>query len=122
MAEQKLNVIVKSIDLVDYTFTITSNKKRYPAKYRSLIERIQNKSMDIYELLLDANRLPVDLSLNERILLQTNAISSCDKLSCYVELSLNKNLIGFDTAAFWQRKISDVKYMTIAWREKDKMR
>lgn len=44
--------------------------------------------MDIYEYLLDANRLKLDTSKSERQELQTKAISCCDKLSCYVELSM----------------------------------
>ena len=54
--------------------------------------------------------------------MQTKAISSCDKLSCFIEMSMNLNLVGSDTVAIWQKKIDDVKYMTIAWREKDKKR
>lgn len=122
MAEQKLDVIVKSIKLMEYTMTITSNRKRYPVKYIQLIKRIQNKSMDIYEFLMEANRLNIDTSKTERLELQTKAITSCDKLSCFVEMSMNLNLIGSNTAENWQKQISDIKYMTIAWREKDRKR
>lgn len=78
--------------------------------------------MDIYEYLLDANRLKLDTSKLERQELQTKAISCCDKLSCYAELSMKLNLIGSDTAGYWQKLINDVKYMSIAWRSKDKER
>ena len=122
MAEQKLDVIVKSIKLMEYTMTITSNRKRYPVKYIQLIKRIQNKSMDIYEFLMEANRLNIDTSKTERLELQTKAITSCDKLSCFVEMSMNLNLIGSNNAENWQKQISDIKYMTIAWREKDRKR
>lgn len=121
MAE-KLTVIIKSIELMKYTITITSNRKRYPAKYIQLVQRIQNKAMDIYEFLLDANRLNIGTSKSERITLQTKAITSCDKLSCLVELSMNLSLVGSDTANYWQKQINDVKHMTIAWRERDKKR
>lgn len=120
--ENKFDVIVKATNLMEYTIRITSNRKRYPAKYIQLIKRIQNKSMDIYEFLLDANRLKLDTFKSERLELQTKAISSCDKLSCFIEMSMNLNLIGADTVANWQKQIEDVKYMTIAWREKDKRR
>lgn len=122
MPEQKLDVIVKSIKLMEYTMTITSNRKRYPVKYIQLIKRIQNKSMDIYEFLMEANRLSFDTSKAERLELQTKAITSCDKLSCFIEISMNLNLIGSNTAENWQKQISDIKYMTIAWREKDRKR
>lgn len=122
MAEQKLDVIVKAIKLMEYTMTITSNRKRYPIKYIQLIKRIQNNSMDIYESLLEANRLNVNTSKSERLELQTKAITSCDKLSCFIEMSMNLKLIGTDTVSHWQKQIDDVKYMTIKWRETDKKR
>lgn len=102
--------------------TITSNRKRYPVKHLTLVKRIQDRCMDIYEYLLDANRLKVDIFKFERQELQTKAISCCDKLSCYVELSMKLHLIGSDTAGYWQKHINDVKYMSIAWRSKDKTR
>ena len=122
VAEQKLDVIVKAIKLMEYSMTVTSNRKRYPIKYIQLIKRIQNKSMDIYEFLLEANRLNVISSKSERLDLQTKAITSYDKLSCFVELSMNLNIIGDKVVENWQKQINDVKYMSIAWREKDKKR
>ena len=122
MAEQKLDVIVKAIKLMEYSMTVTSNRKRYPIKYIQLIKRIQNKSMDIYEFLLEANRLNVVSSKSERLELQTKAITLCDKLSCFVEMSMNLNIIGSNTVESWQKQINDIKYMTIAWRQKDKAR
>lgn len=122
MAEQKLDVLVKAIDLMNYTMTITSNRKRYPAKYIQLVKRIQDKSMDIYEFLLEANRLNINTSKTERLELQTKAITTCDKISCFIEMSMNLKLVGSNTVSYWQKKVDDVKYMTIAWREKDKKR
>ena len=122
MSEQKLKVIVKAIELMKYTMTITSNRKRYPSKYIQLVKKIQDKSMDIYEFLLDANTLNIDTSKQERLELQTKAITSCDKLSCFIELSMNLKLVGSDTVTHWQKQVNDVKYMALAWREKDKKR
>lgn len=122
MNDTKLEVIIKSIELMKYTMTITSNRKRYPIKYVTLVKRIQNTCMDIYEFLLDANRLNIDISKKERCELQTKAITACDKLSCYAELSLNLNIVGSETITHWQKLINDVKYMSISWRSKDKTR
>lgn len=107
---------------MEYTFAVTSNRKRYPVKYIQLIKRIQNMSMDIYELLIDANRLNVITSKETRQQLQTKAITTCDKLSSFIEMSMNLKIIGSDTVCTWQKLVTDVKYMTIAWREKDKKR
>lgn len=122
MAEQKLDVIIKAGNLMEYSIRITSNRKRYPVKYIQLINRIQNKSMDIYEYLLEANRLKMDTSKTERLELQTKAITACDKISRFIEMSMNLNIIGSDVVEHWQKLIDDIKYMTIAWREKDKKR
>ena len=119
MNERKLDVITKSIGLMEYTMTITSNRKRCPVKHLTLVKRIQNRCMDIYEYLLDANRLRLETSKSERLELQTKAISCCDKLSCYIELSMKLKLVGSDTVGYWQKQIDDVKYMSIAWHSKN---
>lgn len=115
----KFEIGNKAAYLMEYTITITSNKKRYPPKYRMLIERIQRLSFDIYEFVIDANRINLKTSLVERNRLQTKAITACDKLSKFCELSVKLKLIGSDTLCAWQKKICDVKYMTIAWRNKE---
>ena len=122
MSEQQLDVIVKAGNLMEYSMRVTSNRKRYPVKYLQLIKRIQNKSIDIYEFLLEANRTQLHTSKAERLELQTKAITACDKLSRFIEMSLNLNIIGSDTSEHWQSQINDVKYMTIAWRDKDRRR
>ena len=58
MSDTDLKVIVKAKELAVHTFKLTSNVNRYPKKYRhSLGDRIQLKSLDIYETLLEANRI-----------------------------------------------------------------
>lgn len=58
MSENDLKVIVKAKELAVHSFKLTSNCNRYPKKYRhSLVDRIQIKSLDIYETLLEANRI-----------------------------------------------------------------
>lgn len=89
-----------------------------------LVHEIQNTCMDIYKNLMKANRLQLNnvSEKAERVKLQTESITLCDELSCFVQLSLEFNLIGSKTVEFWQKKISDIKYMAIAWRSKDKKR
>lgn len=107
-----------------YTYTVTSNRKRYPNKFIILIQEMQKTSMSIYTNLMKANRLQLQLNIEkeERLRLQTEAITLCDELSCLVQLSMELNLIGSNTVEFWQNKISNIKYMTIAWRTKDRTR
>lgn len=57
MAGTELKVILKAKDLAEHTLRATSNCNRYPKKYRfSLVDKMQNKSLEIYEYLYEANR------------------------------------------------------------------
>ena len=73
--------------------------------------------MDIYESLLEANRtlLPQEMALRRN--LQTKAITSCDELCFYIELSKELGLLETGSVAYWSKLTNDVKYMTIAWRK-----
>lgn len=124
MAQEKLDVIVKAIELYDYTLTTTSNRKKYPAKYRTLIERTQNTCIDIYDNLMEANRQRLDVpeERTDRRKMQTKAITYCDRLNLHIEMAMNHDLISKGTCEFWSKLVCDVKRMAIAWRSKDERR
>lgn len=117
-----LKVIIKSKELVIHTIKLTSNCNRFPKKYRfTLCDKMQNKSMTIYELLLEANRTHLK-NLYLRNELQTKVILNCDELLFYIEMCLQLNIIQPNSAEYWSKLVSDIKFMTIAWRTKDKER
>ena len=121
MAETDLKVIVKAKELAVHSFKLTSNCNRYPKKYRhSLVDRIQLKSLDLYETLLEANRIDNKRYKQERCEAITRAITICDELLFYIELSMNLNLLADNSAAYWSKMVHDVKYMSIAWRTKER--
>ena len=121
MADTDLRVIVKAKDLMKHTYTLTSNINRYPKKYRhSLVDRMQIISMDIYENLLDANRISNITDKRFRCETITKSIAGCDKLLTYIELSMELNLLNSASADYWSRMVSDVKHMAIAWRTSEK--
>lgn len=123
MAETELRVILKAKDLAEHTLRITSNCNRYPKKYRfSLVDKMQNKSLEIYENLYEANRTDIKNYRLERSELQTKAITKCDELLFYIELSMKLNIINVKSMEHWSKMVSDVKHMAIAWRTKDKER
>ena len=63
MADKDLEVIKKTKALVKRTYQVTSNSKHYPKKYRySLVAEMQKRSMDIYKLLFEANRMNIKVS------------------------------------------------------------
>ena len=121
MAENDLKVIVKAKELAAHSFKLTSNCNRYPKKYRhSLVDRIQIKSLEIYEKLLEANRINNVTHKRERCEVITRAITYCDELLFYIELSMNLELLNDKSAAYWSKMVQDVKYMAIAWRTKER--
>lgn len=62
MAENDLKVILKAKELATHTLRVTSNANRYPKKFRfSLVDKMQNKSMEIYEMLFVLNADPVNV-------------------------------------------------------------
>lgn len=121
MADNDLKVIVKAKELAVHSFKITSNCNRYPKKYRhSLVDRIQVKSLDIYETLLEANRINNATRRAERCETITRAITLCDELLFYIELSMSLALLSDNSADYWSKMVCDVKYMSIAWRTKER--
>lgn len=121
MADNDLKVIVKAKDLAVHSFKLTSNCNRYPKKYRhSLVDRIQIKSLDIYETLLEANRINNVTNKRDRCEMITRAITLCDELLFYIELSMMLELLNDKSAEYWSKMVQDVKYMSIAWRTKER--
>lgn len=54
-----MKLIDKTIDLMEYTYRETSRKDRFPIKYRTIIFEMQTNSLNIYKMLLTANKLPI---------------------------------------------------------------
>lgn len=120
--EKEMQVIIKAKELASYTLKVTSNNNNFPKKFRfTLVDRMQRKSFDIYESLLEANRTRVENKYT-RYDLQTQAIVSCEELLFYIEMSMMQNIITSKRAEYWSGLVSDVKHMTLAWRKRDKDR
>lgn len=121
MAENDMKVIVKAKELAVHSFKLTSNCNRYPKKYRhSLVDRIQIKSMDIYETLFEANRINNITNKRERCEMITRAVTLCDELLFYIELSMNMELLNASSAEYWSKMVTDVKYLSLGWRNKER--
>ncbi len=121
MAENELKVIVKAKELAVHTFKLTSNCNRYPKKYRhSLVDRMQIRSMDLYEALMEANRISNVTHKRDRCEMITKAITLCDQLLFYIEMSMLLEIVTAKSAEYWSKMVRDVKYMAIAWRTKER--
>ena len=120
MADTDLKVIIKAKELAIHSFRLTSNTNRYPKKYRhSLVDQIQKKSLDIYDALLEANSINNVTRKALRCDTITKAITYCNQLLFYIELSMNLTILSSESAAYWSKMVSDVKFMAIAWRTKE---
>jgi hypothetical protein len=120
MAEKDLQVIVKAKELALHTMKLTSNCNRYPKKYRhSLVDKMQNKCLDIYTTLYEANRINNAINKYLRCEKITQSITYCDELLFFIELSMNLELLNDSSAAYWSQMVCDVKYMALAWRKKE---
>jgi hypothetical protein len=119
----ELKVIVKAKELAKHTLILTSNANRYPKKYRfSLVDKMQNKCLNIYEALFEANRTDICDFKRERLEMQTRAITYCDELLFYIELSYELHIINSGSMEHWGKMVRDVKHMAIAWRTSDRNR
>ena len=119
----ELQVIVKAKELAKHTMILTSNANRYPKKYRfSLVDKMQNKCLDIYTELFEANRTDIKDYKRERLEKQTRAITYCDELLYFIELSYELNIIPKGSLEHWSKLVADVKYMAIKWRTNDRKR
>ena len=120
MADNDLKVIVKAKELAVHSFKLTSNSKRYPKKYRhSLVDKIQIKSLEIHDVLLEANRINNATDKRARCEAITKAITYCDELLFYIELSMNLDTLSGNSAEYWSKLVSDVKYLAIGWRKSE---
>jgi len=121
----ELTVITKAKDLVKHTMILTSNTDRYPKKYRfTLTDRLQNKVLSIYECLLEANELNLNVpeERRQRQALQTRVLTYTKELLYFIELSVELKLLELKSAEYWSKLVFDIRYMTMAWRKKDNSR
>ncbi len=122
---EELLVITKAKDLVKHSFILTSNTKRYPKKYRfTLVNRIQDKAMLVYECLVEANELNLSIpeEREKRLGFQAKALTYCKELLFLIELSLELQLLSVNSCEYWTKMVLDVRHMTAAWYKKDRER
>lgn len=123
MAEEHFDTIIKAQELAEHTFRITSNCNRYPKKYRfSLVDKMQNRALEAYQYLHEANRTDFKVYLRYRLEMQTKAITRLDQLMFYIELSHKLGIINMESMEHWSKMVADVKNLAIGWRSSDSKR
>lgn len=124
MADRKdLTVITKAKKLMEYTFTITSSENRFPKKIRfTLVQRLQDLSMEIIEMLYSANDTGnfTDVEKRDRRRYQKLALTKLNMMMCLVEFSYNRQHINMKSLEYWTNLIRDVRILTASWIKSDK--
>lgn len=121
---QEFALITKAKTLVKHTDMMTT-EKRYPKKYRfTLVNRLQDKSLEIFECIVDANELSLTdkEECAERQRLQRRALTLCKTILFLIEVSYEKQLINAQQCETWTKAVCDVKNMTASWYKGDKAR
>lgn len=88
----KLEVIVKSLELSDYTLKITANPKVFLPEYqKSITDDINRIALSIYVDVWTANNIMVKSAddLAERRRLQERAARNCNNLLALMQLAQN---------------------------------
>lgn len=117
--ELKFEIGNEAEQLYFSVFDLTTNRNRYPVKFRRLADKLQEYALDIHSDVLDANSFKTDSMQHKvkRYDLQTSAITKCNKFLSLVKYSLHAQLISFSTSEKWTSLVHDIKYMTLAWRK-----
>lgn len=122
---KELKVLSKAKKLVNHTFDLTNNTKRYPKKIRfTITNRIQEKVIKIVENILRANlySLKSKREYIKRRTKQKEVIILCKELLFFIEMSKERKYINSKSHRYWSEKVVEIKYMVGAWINADKKR
>lgn len=104
-AQQEFAIITKAKDLVKHTFMMTS-ERRFPKKYRfTIVNRLHDLTLDIFQHIQEANELDLadPQEYRERRYEQKKALTECKTVLFLIELSFEKELISSEQCAEWTR-------------------
>lgn len=123
-SEKNFVLLNKTKDMVAYSLTITSSGDRFPKRYRfTLVNRIQDTALSVYENILHANEMRLDSDeYTDRQRYQLEAIISCKMMLYFVELSYERKFINTNTCEHWAKMIIEIRRMLAAWRKADQKR
>ena len=122
----KLEVIVKALDLADYTIKITANEKIFDPKFRAAItDDLVAHAKDIYLICWIANNIRVTTDIEtykKRKELQDEAIVKCTVFLGMLDIA--KKVFHLETrrVTYWGNKIINCRKLIRAWRNADKKR
>lgn len=122
----KLEVIIKALDLADYTIKITANEKVFDPKFRAAVtDDLVAHAKDIYLICWTANNIRVTSDIEtykKRKELQDEAIVKCTVFLGMLDIA--KKVFHLETrrVTYWGNKIINCRKLIRAWRNADKKR
>lgn len=121
----KLEVIIKALDLANYTIQITANEKVFDPKFRAAVtDDLISHAKDIYLICWTANNIRVssEEAAKERLRLQDKAVTKCNTFLGLLDIA--KKVFHLDTkrVTYWGSKIVECRKLIRAWRDTDRKR
>ena len=121
----KLEVIIKTLELANYTIQITANEKVFDPKFRAAVtDDLISHAKDIYLICWTANNIRVsnEAAFRERLRLEDKAIVKCNTFLGLLDIA--KKVFHLDTkrVTYWGSKIVECRKLIRAWRDSDRKR
>ena len=130
--EGKLVVLVKALDVANYTNGILANKKKFPVELDEVLGNdIKRHGQAIYRNCRLANDLRVQKPVTREIdpearearyRLQTNAIQECTELLICIDMAYGTYHLPAKRVAHWGRITKEARDYIRKWRDADKKR
>lgn len=114
--KNEIKVKVDAKHLACHTLKVTQNLNNFPKKYRfTLVDKLVSCSLNILSNIEDAN----SYGGLQRIRYQTQAISECEKLKVYLEITMNV-LHPKCSISYWNSLVDEVEQQLKNWRKATK--
>jgi len=130
--EGRLVVLVKALEVANYTNGILANKKKFPVELDEVLGNdIKRNGQAIYRNCRLANDLrvqkPVTGEIDEeakeaRYRLQTNAIQACTELLICIDMAYGTYHLSAKRVAYWGKITKEARDYIRKWRTADKKR
>lgn len=115
--KNKLTVQQKAEELIEHTIMITDNTNNFSKGRRfTFVDRMQNRALDIHEMIVEANELPV----KDRKPMQRLVMAKIESLIALIEISYKRKFINGKQCYKWAGIAIEVKKLTAAWMYRTK--
>lgn len=121
----KFEVLVKALELAQYTIKITKNPKTFTPEYQSaLTDDIIRTAKDIYIKCWSANNIRVSDAdhAKKRIELQESAVIDTYTLTALIQIAKRIFHLSSKRVKFWTQQTVEVREYIRKWKSSDRKR